>query len=210
MKKNTKILVVLLIILILMAVGGVLYFCVFKKEKQEEIPQKEVIVTNTIDEYGYTLEDRDTELFKEKFEELKNLLQQSEFSEETYRTLVSELFIIDFFTIKNKISRYDIGGLEYVYSSALESFKSIAEDTIYKTVENNLDDTRKQDLPVVTNIEVTEMSETTFTMPDDSEVNGYRVALNWEYEENLGYDTSGVLILIPDGKKMSVVFYKAK
>ena len=210
MKKNTKILIALIVILVLMIVGGVLYFCVFKKEKPVEVPQKEVIVTNTIDEYGYTLEDRDTELFKEKFEELKTLLQTTDFSEETYRTLVSELFIIDFFTIQNKISRYDIGGLEYVYSGALESFKSVAEDTIYKTVENNLDDTRKQDLPVVTSIEVTEMSETTFTMPDETEVSGYRVALAWEYEENLGYDTSGVLILIPDGNKMSVVFYKAK
>ena len=210
MKKNTKILIALIVILVLMIVSGVLYFCVFKKEKPVEVPQKEVIVTNTIDEYGYTLEDRDTELFKEKFEELKTLLQTTDSSEETYRTLVSELFIIDFFTIQNKISRYDIGGLEYVYSGALESFKSVAEDTIYKTVENNLDDTRKQDLPVVTSIEVTEMSETTFTMPDETEVNGYRVALAWEYEENLGYDTSGVLILIPDGNKMSVVFYKAK
>lgn len=210
MKKNTKILIALIIILILMVIGGVLYFCVFKKQPSEEIPQKEVIVTNTIDEYGYTLEDRDTELFKEKFEELKNLLQNSDFNEETYRTLVSELFIIDFFTIKNKISRYDIGGLEYVYPEALESFKSVAESSIYKTVENNLDDTRSQDLPVVTAIEVTEMNETTFTMPDETEVNGYRVALSWEYEEDLGYDTSGVLILIPDGQKMSVVFYKAK
>ncbi len=210
MKKSTKILITFIIILILVGVGGVLYFYVFKKQPTEEIPQKEVTVTNTIDEYGYTLEDRDTELFKEKFEELKNLLQESEYNEETYRTLVSELFIIDFFTIDNKISRYDIGGLEYVYSSALESFKSVAESSIYKTVENNLDDTRTQDLPVVTSIEVTEMTETTFTMPDDTEVSGYRVALTWEYEENLGYDTSGVLILIPDGKKMSVVFYKAK
>ena len=210
MKKNTKILIALIVILILMIIGGVLYFCVFKKQSPEEIPQKEVIVTNTIDEYGYTLEDRDTELFKEKFEELKNLLQDSDFNEETYRTLVSELFIIDFFTIKNKISRYDIGGLEYVYPEALESFKSVAESSIYKTVENNLDDTRSQDLPVVTAIEVTEMSETTFSMPDETEVNGYRVALSWEYEEDLGYDTSGVLILIPDGQKMSVVFYKAK
>ena len=47
-------------------------------------------------------------------------------------------------------------------------------------------------------------------MPDESIVNGYRVALDWTYEEALGYDDSGVLIVTPDGEKMGVVFYKAK
>ena len=47
------------------------------------------------------------------------------------------MFIIDLYTIDNKISRYDVGGLEYVYSGARESLKSVAEDSIYKTVENN-------------------------------------------------------------------------
>ena len=201
---------ILVIIFALMLIGGALYFFVWKKEEEPQEPQKEVTITNTIEKYGYFLEDRDTALYKEKFNELKTLLQEENYDEETYRALISELFIIDFFTLENKISRYDIGGLEFVYQDALESFKSVAENSIYKTLENNLDETRTQQLPEVTSVQVIEMSETTFTMPDESKMNGYQVSLSWEYQTDLGYDTSGVLILIPEDKKMSVVFYKAK
>lgn len=51
------------------------------------------------------------------------------------------------------------------------------------------------------------LDETTFTMPDESVVNGYRVKLSWTYQENLGYDTNGSIILIPDGEKYGVVYF---
>ncbi len=210
MKKSTKILVVLLIILFLMLIGGGVYFFFFKQKPVEEAPTNEVIITNTIDEYEYNLEDRDTELFKNKFEELKELLNQEEFSKEDYITLVSELFVTDLFTISNKISRYDVGGLEYVYSGAVDSFRSVAENSIYKTVENNIDGSRSQNLPEVSSISVTDISTISYEMPDESSVEGYRVAVNWEYVTDYGYDDSAVLVLIPDENKMGVVFYKTK
>ncbi len=210
MKKSTKIWIAVVVILLLIGIGGGIYYFVFIKEKKPDTPPvKEVIVTNTIEEYGYNLEDRDTENFKQKFEELKTLLQNEDYDKMEYMRLISELFIMDFFTIQNKVSRYDVGGLEYVYKDAVDSFRTVAESSVYKTVENNLDDTRTQELPVVVSATSGEITETTFEMPDKSNAGGYRVPVSWEYEENLGYDTSGVLILIPDGNKMGVVFYKA-
>lgn len=210
MKKQTKILILLLIILFFIIVGLGAYYLFFKKEKVEEPPKNEIKITNTIEEYGYNLEDRDTTYYKEKFEELKALLNEEGFNQEEYIKLVSELFIIDLFTIDNKISRYDVGGLEFLYSDSKESFKTVAQNSIYKTVENNLDDTRNQILPVVKEVTVSNVNETTYKMPDESVVNGYAVNLTWSYEKDLGYDTSGSVILIPEDKKMSVVFYKAK
>ena len=211
MKKKYKIFLWLIVYFILIAIGFFVYFMFFKFDKKEvETPVNEIKITNSIDEYGYHLEDRDTELFKEKFESLKDLLNQEEFDQEEYIRLVSELFIIDFYTIENKMSRYDVGGLEYMYSGAVESFRSVAQNSIYKTIENNLDDTRTQNLPVVSSIQTDEISETTFVMPDESTVEGYKVTLTWEYEKDLGYDTSASLILIFDGEKIGVVFYKSK
>ncbi len=209
MKKKYKILLILLIFIVLIAGGVFVYFTFFRTEPTVEPPVKETVVTNTIEEYGYNLEDRDTLLFEQLFEELKNLLNVPEYDTEEYVKLISELFIVDLFTIDNKLSRYDVGGTEYVYFGAVDSFKSVVESSIYKTVENNLDGTRTQDLPVVASVTVSEISEITYTMPDESVVDGYRVALDWTYEESLGYDDSGVLIVIPDGEKMGVVFYKA-
>ncbi len=210
MKKKYKVLLVIIMLVLIALIGIYVYFQFFRVVTESEPPMNEVIVTNTIDNYGYNLEDRDTELFKEKFEKLKNLLNTEDFEEEDYVKLVSELFIIDLFTIDNKISRYDIGGVEYMYSTAVESFKSVIDSSIYKAVENNLDNSRTQQLPVVSTIEVTDVSETTYTMPDDSVINGYKVNLSWTYEVNLGYDSKAVLIVVPDGEKMGVIFYKAK
>lgn len=207
MKKSYRITLFILLILILIIGGSCGYYYFFYKKEEQPPTINEVKITNNIENYGYTLEDRDTELFKEKFEELQQLLKE-EYEKEEYLKLVSQLFIIDLYTINNKISRYDIGGLEYVYNAALPSFKSVVESSIYKTVENNIDGKRTQNLPEVASIEVNETSEMTYQMPDESEVSGYRVKMTWAYKEDLGYDTEGVLILIPDNNKLAVVFYK--
>lgn len=208
MKKKYKIMIVVLLVVLLVAGGIGVYFFFFRNEPTEQPPVNEIQVTNSIEEYGYNLDDRDTELFEEKFEELKTLLSQEEYDVEEYVSLVSQLFVIDLYTIDNKISRYDVGGLEYVYPDAVSSFQSVAENSIYKTVENNLDDTRTQDLPEVSEITLDSISETTFIMPDESEVAGYAVKLSWDYVEDLGYDASATLILIPSEKKYGVVYFE--
>lgn len=211
LKKKYKIFLWLIVYFILAAIAFYVYFNYIKSRQVESLPPvNEVKVTNVIDKYGYTLEDRDTDLFKEKFDNLKELLELESYDKEEYIKLVSELFIIDFYTIDNKISRYDVGGLEYVYNEAISSFKSVAENSIYKKVENNLDDTRTQSLPVVSQIAVDTIEKTNYIMPDESTREGYTVKLHWSYVTDLGYDTSGVLILIPDGNKYGVVFYKQK
>jgi len=207
MKKKYKVLLAIIITLILIGIGLYCYKRFFYK-KIDDKPITTVTVTNSIDEYGYTLEDRDTELFKTKFEELKNLLNQEEYDKENYVTLISELFIIDLYTIQNKLSRYDIGGLEYVYPDAVESFKSVVQNSIYKTVENNLDNSRTQELPEVASIEVNSIDDYTYIMPDKSTVQGYKVTLSWTYQKSLGYDTKGTLLLIPTDKKVGVVYFQ--
>lgn len=207
MKKGYKIALIVILIMALIGVGIVGYFFFFYEKPVAETPVNEVQITNTIEEYGYNLDDRDTALFKEKFEELKNLLNEENYDVEEYVSLISQLFIIDLYTIDNKISRYDVGGLEYVYSEAVSSFQSVVEGSIYKTVENNLDGSRTQDLPEVASVTVDSIKETTFTMPDESVVNGYGVNLSWTYVEKLGYDNSATIILIPDQQKYGVVYY---
>lgn len=209
MKKKYKKIIIVLVILLVLVFGAFAYYKFFKS-KPVDTPIKEVKVTNTIENYGYNLEDRDTELYKEKYEELKKLLSKDDYDKDEYIKLISELFIIDLFTIDNKISRYDVGGTEFMYTGAVSSFKASVENSLYKTVENDLEDNRNQALPVVSSIEITNYEPTTYEMPDQTVIDGYKVNLSWQYEKDLGYDDTGVLIVIPDGNKMGVVFYKAK
>lgn len=209
MKKKYKKIIIVLVILLLLVFGAFAY-CKFFKSKPVDAPIKEVKVTNTIENYGYNLEDRDTELYKEKYEKLKELLSKDDYDKDEYIKLISELFIIDLYTIDNKISRYDVGGTEFMYTGAVSSFKASVENSLYKTVENDLEDNRSQALPIVSSIEITNYEPTTYEMPDNTVVDGYKVNLSWQYEKDLGYDDTGVLIVIPDGNKMGIVFYKAK
>lgn len=207
MKKKKKIIIILVIILVLIGIGIGSYFLFFRNNKNEEPAMPEVKVMNKIEGYEYTLDDRDTEVFKEKFEKLKELLESETFEEEDYISLVSELFIIDLYTIDNKISKYDVGGLEYVYEPARDSFKSMAMDSIYKTVINNVDKKREQSLPVVSETVVNEITPSTYTMPDDSEVDSYDVDISWSYETSLGYDDEGTITLIKNDNRIDVVSF---
>lgn len=209
MKKKYKKIIAVLVIILVLVFGAFAYYKFFKS-KPVDTPIKEVKVTNTIENYGYNLEDRDTALYKEKYEKLKDILSQEEYDKDEYIKTISEMFIIDLFTIDNKISRYDVGGVEFMYSKAQASFKASVENSLYKTVENDLEDNRIQQLPVVSSIEVTNYEPTTYEMPDKTIVDGYKVNLSWQYEKDLGYDDTGVLIVIPDDNKMGVAFYKAK
>uniref|UniRef100_UPI003FEE5991 hypothetical protein n=1 Tax=Candidatus Ventrenecus sp. TaxID=3085654 RepID=UPI003FEE5991 len=209
MKKKYKKIIIVLVILLFLVFGAFAY-CKFFKSRPVDTPIKEVKVTNTIENYGYNLEDRDTKLYKDKYEKLKELLSKDDYDKDEYIKLISELFIIDLYTIDNKISRYDVGGTEFMYTGAVSSFKASVENSLYKTVENDLEDNRSQALPIVSSIEITNYEPTTYEMPDQTVVDGYKVNLSWQYEKDLGYDDTGVLIVIPDGNKMGVVFYKAK
>ena len=207
MKKKKKILIIVIVIIVLIGVGIGSYFLFFRSKPNEEVIVPEVKVMNKIDGYEYTLDDRDTEVFKEKFEELKKLLESESFEEEDYVSLVSELFIIDLYTIDNKISKYDIGGLEYVYEPARDSFKSMAMDSIYKTVINNIDKKREQSLPIVKTTTISEITPRTYEMPDESEVEAYDVDISWEYETSLGYDNEGTITLVKNDNRIDVVAF---
>ncbi len=206
-KRNKIILIVVSIIILLLIAGVIVYFVWLKPEKKEEMPSNTTTVTNEIASYGYTLDDRDSKLFEEKYEDLKKILNEEEINKEDYAKTLAELFIIDLFTIDNKISKYDIGGLEYVHPSAETSFRSKILDSIYKTVEDNSFNTRKQDLPIVSRIEVTAIEPTTYKM-DDQNLEGFKVSLAWDYEKDLGYDTAATIIMIEEENKLHIVNYK--
>ena len=77
MKKKYKVIFSLIILVILVIVGFLIYNNFFKKAEETENPITNVAkVTNQIEGYQYTLDDRDSELFGNYFKELKTLLEE--------------------------------------------------------------------------------------------------------------------------------------
>lgn len=200
-KKKISIIVAVILIIILLIVFLIITFKTLNHKK--EIPVKVIEVLDAIPEYGYTLEDRDTALYKEKFLELKSVLESTEKDDKEYAELLAELFAIDLYTIENKISKYDVGALDFIYPSEQEKFKNKVMDTLYKLVEDNATNNRKQELPVVQSIEATKIEETSYKK-GDTDLNGYKITLEISYEKDLDYDDQVEIIVVKDEEKMYV------
>lgn len=197
MKKNKLLIVVILIILIL---GG-LYLLNFGK-KPEKIKSK---ITKTIENYNYNLYDNSTKNYKDLFNELSKVLSSDTVDEKKYVELISRMFIIDFYTLSNKTTNMDIGGLQFVHKDVVDNFKEKATATIYKFVETNIYGDRKQELPKVKEVTIESIEQKNFKYNKTSDSNAYFVKVNWTYEKNLGYETSKNLIFVHDDKALSLV-----
>ena len=200
MKKKYKIALILIIILIII----VTLFMALKFFLKNE-PAEPVKVVDSIENFSYTLDDRDTELMKNTYNELKEVLN-NDIDYEKYAELLAKLFVIDLFTMNNKVNRYDVGSTEYVYPDSVDNFKTNVEDTIYKTMENNSNGKRKQDLPEVKSITLEEIIEDTYAIGEET-YDSYVVSLNWEYVTDYGYDDTATITLIELNDQLYVTEY---
>ncbi len=163
---------------------------------------------DSIENYGYNLTSRDSKLYNTFFNELKGVLEAVLVDEDKYVSLISKLFIIDFYTLENKLNNKDIGGLEFVHTLITENFKLKAKDTIYKYVKSNLYNNRNQELPVVSGVSVDEVKIITYKLNNYTDDKAYGVKVSMTYDKDLGYETSKTLYFIHEESKLSLVEIK--
>lgn len=200
-KKKKIIILIIIIFIILIGVIGVI---IYKKSKKELPVTKTVEVLDSIEGYDYKLEDRDTELYKEKFFQLKEVLENEEIDYDEYATLLTELYAIDLYTIDNKNNKYDVGALDFIYPEEREKFTNKLLDTMYKLVEDNSFNNRKQELPIVSDIEIIDTTNDTY-QKGDSILTSYKIKVKLTYEKSLGYEENITIVSVKDDNKIYVV-----
>lgn len=212
MKKSKKILITLIIIVILSIIGIFLYNYFSKDEP------KEVKTIKSIPEYGYELKENETKLYKDEFDNLDKILSKKEVDYEEYAKQIAKLFIIDFYTLDNKLSKNDIGGTDFIKDDMKDNFIEEARSTFYKYLEVDSED-RNQDLPIVSEIKDVEIENTTFVIKDSktttsktktttskgTQVDAYKVTISWDYKEDYGYEKEANMIIIKEDKKLYIV-----
>jgi len=197
--------VLIIIICVILILGAVIAFFFLNRQSNKEKPeQTKIVELDSIKDYGYTLEDRDTELYKGLFKELNTILKEDNIDFEAYANTISKMYIVDLYTIDNKINKYDIGGLEFVLPDTKANFEAKVQDTIYNYMEDNSYKKRTQKLPVVSKIEVTETKEEKVKVKEET-CDGYTVNLTWEYHEDMGYDNNAKLNLAKKDNKLYIV-----
>ncbi len=189
----------ILVVIIVIGVKFTLEFLV--KDEKNVVTKKEL---DSLELYGYTLDDYDSDLYKEYFNDLKSTLNSKEVNYEDYAKEIVKLFVSDFYTLDNKLTSSDIGGVEFIPSDMVENFKMHAGDTMYNHVKTNIYGDRVQELPIVKSVEVTNIENITYTYKD-KEYSAYKVSARWEYQEDLGYKNNEIFTLIKDNNKLYIV-----
>lgn len=205
MRKRYKIGLIVIGVLLVGVISIGVFRVLFNNEEEHGEANVSNVISN-INDYGYTLDDRDTNYMKETFHELEDILNSTDVDYTLYANTLAKLFVIDFYTLDNKINKYDVGSLEYILSSSVDMFRQKAIDTVYRDVIDNTYRDRIQDLPEITNVNILDTEETTFTL-NEEEVSAIKVTMNYEYKEDLGYDTEGTIYFVRNAQKLEVASY---
>ena len=184
MRTRFKVLLKIIVVLIVLVLVALISFLFHTPSTK---PTYKVI--DNIKNYSYTLDDRDSKLMQDNFQDLKKILESAEIDYEEYAKKLSSLFIIDLFTLNNKDSKYDVGSTEYVYAPILDNYKLNVTDTIYKYI----GEFAKNEYPEVNKINDVEVSPTTYKYQEEDK-EGYLVNITWDYTKDLGYYKKGEII----------------
>lgn len=201
MKKSKLLKVLIVLVLIFCVIILVLFGSKLLTDKEPN----EVKILKEIKSHGYKLDENETEIYKSEFDKLENILTQDEINYEDYAKQVAKLFIIDFYTLDNKLSKNDIGGVEFIKESMRDNFIEEARSTFYKYLEVK-SDKRVQKLPVVSEIAEVLVEDAEFKYADKTiDENAYKVTISWIYEEDLGYETETKMVLVNENNKLYIV-----
>lgn len=212
MKKVLKCILIIVLIIVLI-VGGIF---IYKKLSSGTTSGKDPVVVEVkkLDEikgFDYSLYDNSTDLYKELFNELKEVLETDVIDEEKYAELVSKMFVAEFYTLSTKVTNQDVGGLDFVHTDIKNNLKLKASDTLYKYIESNVYGDREQVLPEVVEFVSCEVSSGKYSFSDEdnslviADDNSYVVKLSWNYKEELGYQTSATIRLVHEDKVLSII-----
>lgn len=192
---------IILLLVILIVLVAVWYF--FFREKQVA-----VTVVSKIDGYNYYLDSNETRIYKKYYKELEAELKDSKVDEEKYVEIISKLFSIDFYTLTNKLTNKDVGGIQFIHSNLQESFATNASSSLYKYVKSNLSGNRKQKLPEVNKVEVTDIEKVKYKNNDYKDDSSYQVTLEIGYVKDYDYPKKVTLTMIHEENKLSIVEVK--
>lgn len=200
MTKN-KIIILVIVLLFILA----LFIYLFTRKKENNSTNE---IIKTIEKYNYTLKSNQSNLYVDLFNELDDKSKKDIVDEEEIVSLVAQLFVADFYNLANKISKNDVGGLQFIHESMVDNFTLKVTTTIYKYIENNIYGNRNQKLPIVENVTIKDINNISYSYLDKKDDNAYSIDLEIIYKEDLNYPTSINIILINENDKYKIVEIK--
>lgn len=205
MKKNNKKKIKKVRVLAVILVMGILLgFFYFKSRNELQV----VMVVSEISGYNYTLESNVTRIFKKYYKELEKELEDNKIDEKNYASLIAKLFVIDYYTLNNKVTNKNIGGVQFIHSNLKNKFITESSSSIYKYVNSNLYGNRKQKLPEVNEVNIVDIKEIKYDNNGYKDDTGYEVVVDIGYVKDYDYPERVNLSIIHEENKVVIVEIK--
>lgn len=202
-RKPKKILIFIIVFIVLIVLGTFIYIKFWNKDDVEEAK-----IVSKIDNYGYILKSNKSVNYKKLFTNLQKVLGEKNVDEKEYVKIITEMFIVDFYSLGDHVSKTDVGGVDFVHPNILENFIINAEDTVYKYVESNIYGQRRQELPIVDKVKIESITQDKFSYDKNIDEEAYVVKASWEYNDSKiadGYQNSAVFVYVHDSNKLQLV-----
>ncbi|MCI9524657.1 MAG: hypothetical protein HFF01_06365 [Erysipelotrichaceae bacterium] len=146
--------------------------------KQKETKETYTLQTNSV----YEAPTHPTQEQIREYNELSNAIQNNADSKKMAE-LVAVNFAYEFFTLKEKTGKEDVGGLTFIPKEKQEEFKDYAVYKYYNNYQAVLSQYSKDDLPSVILHEVNQVTPSSL-MYNQATYDGYIVSLTLKYEES--------------------------
>lgn len=195
-----KVILAILIMVLIYSAGGVYYIKYVYKDNNEPVVKN----LDQIEGYSYSLKSNASSLYKDEFNILKDNLEGN-YSEEEYINSICKLYIIDLYSLNNKLNKYDVN-TEFIYPDIISNYKLNIENTLYKYLEDNSDGDRNQELPTVSSVTIDEVNDDVYSL-NKEEVPCKKAKVTISYDKDLGYDNSGLITLVKVDKYYYIVEY---
>lgn len=163
--------ILLIIIISLLIYSGLRIRKYFKKEQ--------IKIITKINNYPYKVTEKNTKIYKNYFYKLNQELQKENIDEKKYASLISALFVADFYDTSYKNSRVDVGGLDFIHSKLKNNFKEKAMDTYYKYLKIN----DKKNKVEIKKIIIGEIKNIEYTENQINDLLAYEVAVEFTTNE---------------------------
>ena len=202
--KNKKIKVFWSIFIIaLFLSAGLIYLKIYKDTTTSNV--EKINTVDTIENFNYVLNSNAPKYYKNLFEELKDILNNEQQDEEAYAQKIAQLFVTDLFTLSNKVTSSDVGGVQFVYKDFQEDFVSIAQSSLYNNIKSNIYGNRKQQLPEVKEVTILETVKKDFKYNNSTFTNSYYIDVEIKYKKDLDYPTKYQVVVSKNDKVLEVV-----
>jgi len=182
-------------------------------------PEVERVIEELPPSDGYELRRNPTEYQLELFERLVNSHDQfhdtgTDEDLKDYAVTIAQNFVADFFTLSNKHSRTDVGGLQFFSDEVVDNFRNSAIDEFYLYLNQYLEIFGSESLPTVasTTLLSAEFEYRTIAIEDEEEEDSEEYASFGYYdfleeEEELGEQVRALVIDVEWSYANSTLMY---